>query len=247
MRLFIDDPRQPDDVTVADLRDLAGDLVRSGRPDRVEVAATKSTATDVVTRMDADSEALLRRGIAAARPDDAVLGEEEGASSGTSGITWVIDPVDGTVNYLYGIASYAVSVAAVVGPPDPLEWTVLAGAVHSVVDGRTWTAGLGAGATVDGRPVRVNAERDLGQCLVGTGFGYDADRLRACWSTCGPGSGTSAASARRRSTCASSPRASSTSTTSAASTPGTWLRAPSWRTRREPASRACGAAPRTAR
>ncbi|MGO2042357.1 MAG: hypothetical protein ACTH2O_07225, partial [Cellulosimicrobium funkei] len=70
MRLFIDDPRQPDDVTVADLRDLAerlareaGELVRSGRPDRVEVAATKSTATDVVTRMDADSEALLRRGI----------------------------------------------------------------------------------------------------------------------------------------------------------------------------------------
>lgn len=186
MRLFIDDPRQPDDVTVADLRDLAerlareaGELVRSGRPDRVEVAATKSTATDVVTRMDADSEALLRRGIAAARPDDAILGEEEGASAGTSGVTWVIDPVDGTVNYLYGVASYAVSVAAVVGPPDPLEWTVLAGAVHSVVDDRTWTAGLGAGATLDGRPVHVNAETDLGQCLVGTGFGYDSDRRRA--------------------------------------------------------------------
>ncbi|MTG89018.1 inositol monophosphatase [Cellulosimicrobium sp. BIT-GX5] len=176
----------PDDVTVADLRDLAerlareaGELVRSGRPDQVEVAATKSTATDVVTRMDADSEALLRREIAAARPDDAILGEEEGSSSGTSGITWVIDPVDGTVNYLYGVASYAVSVAAVVGPPDPREWTVLAGAVHSVVDDRTWTAGLGAGATLDGRPVRVNAETDLGQCLVGTGFGYDADRRRA--------------------------------------------------------------------
>lgn len=186
MRLFIDDPRLPDDVTVADLRDLAerlareaGELVRSGRPDQVEVAATKSTATDVVTRMDADSEALLRREIAAARPDDAILGEEEGSSSGTSGITWVIDPVDGTVNYLYGVASYAVSVAAVVGPPDPREWTVLAGAVHSVVDDRTWTAGLGAGATLDGRPVRVNAETDLGQCLVGTGFGYDADRRRA--------------------------------------------------------------------
>lgn len=186
MRLFIDDPRLPDDVTVADLRDLAerlareaGALVRSGRPDQVEVAATKSTATDVVTRMDADSEALLRREIAAARPDDAILGEEEGSSSGTSGITWVIDPVDGTVNYLYGVASYAVSVAAVVGPPDPREWTVLAGAVHSVVDDRTWTAGLGAGATLDGRPVHVNAETDLGQCLVGTGFGYDADRRRA--------------------------------------------------------------------
>jgi myo-inositol-1(or 4)-monophosphatase len=183
---FIDDPRLPDDVTVADLRELAerlaraaGDLVRTGRPDRVEVASTKSSATDVVTRMDADSEALLRREIAAARPDDAVLGEEDGASSGTSGITWVVDPIDGTVNYLYGVASYAVSVAAVVGAPDPQEWTVLAGAVHSVVDGRTWTAGLGGGATVDGRSLRVVEPTSLAQCLVGTGFGYDADRRRA--------------------------------------------------------------------
>lgn len=186
MRLFIDDPRLPDDVTVADLRALAerlareaGGLVRSGRPDRVEVAATKSTATDVVTRMDADSEAFLRRELAAARPDDAILGEEEGASAGTSGITWVIDPIDGTVNYLYGVASYAVSVAAVIGPPDPEEWTVLAGAVHSIVDDRTWTAGLGAGASLDGRAVRVSERTELAQCLVGTGFGYDADRRRS--------------------------------------------------------------------
>jgi len=186
VRFFIDDPRLPDDVTVADLRVLAerlareaGRLVRSGRPDRVEVASTKSTATDVVTRMDADSEALLRRELAAARPDDAILGEEEGSSSGTSGITWVVDPIDGTVNYLYGVASYAVSVAAVVGPPDPQEWTVLAGAVHSIVDDRTWTAGLGAGASLDGRPVHVSERSDLGQCLVGTGFGYDAERRRS--------------------------------------------------------------------
>jgi myo-inositol-1(or 4)-monophosphatase len=183
---FIDDPRLPDDVTVADLRELAerlarsaGDLVRTGRPDRVEVAATKSTATDVVTRMDADSEALLRREIAAARPDDAVLGEEDGSTAGTSGITWVVDPIDGTVNYLYGVASYAVSVAAVVGPVDPLRWTVVAGAVHSVVDGRTWTAGAGGGATLDGRPLRVGGPAELSGCLVGTGFGYDAERRRA--------------------------------------------------------------------
>ncbi|MCB7138134.1 inositol monophosphatase family protein [Cellulosimicrobium marinum] len=186
MHSFIDDPRLPDDVTVADLRRLAehlartaGELVRSGRPERVEVAATKSNATDVVTRMDADSEALLRREIAAARPGDAVLGEEDGASPGTTGITWVVDPIDGTVNYLYGVASYGVSVAAVVGPPDPQEWTVLAGAVHSVVDDRTWTAGLGGGATVDGRPLHVVGPDDLAQCLVGTGFGYDPDRRRA--------------------------------------------------------------------
>ncbi|WP_338068466.1 inositol monophosphatase family protein [Oerskovia turbata] len=185
MSTFIDDPRLPDDVTIAGLRALAermareaGALVRDGRPEHVEVAATKSSAVDVVTAMDAESEALLRRVIARERPDDAILGEEEGASAGTSGLTWVIDPIDGTVNYLYSVASYAISVAVVAGPPDPAEWTVLAGAVHSIVDGRTWTAGLGAGATLDGEPVAVNPAGPLATSLVGTGFGYDADRRR---------------------------------------------------------------------
>lgn len=185
MTFFIDDPRLPDDVTIAGLRALAerlareaGALVRDGRPEHVEVAATKSSAVDVVTAMDAESEALLRRIIARERPDDAILGEEEGASAGTSGLTWVIDPIDGTVNYLYSVASYAISVAVVAGPPDPAEWTVLAGAVHSIVDGRTWTAGLGAGATLDGEPVVVNPAGPLATSLVGTGFGYDADRRR---------------------------------------------------------------------
>ncbi|MBD5787681.1 inositol monophosphatase [Cellulosimicrobium terreum] len=183
---FIDDPRLPDDVTVHSLRELAdrlarsaGAAIRAGRPDRVEVAATKSNAVDVVTRMDRETEAFLRRELAAARPDDAILGEEDGSSEGTSGITWVLDPIDGTVNYLYGVASYAVSVAAVVGPVDPLEWTLVAGAVHSVVDDRTWTAGLGAGATLDGAPLMVGGRRSLDLCLLGTGFGYDADRRRA--------------------------------------------------------------------
>jgi len=182
---FIDDPRLPDDVTIAGLRALAerlareaGTLVRDGRPEHVEVASTKSSAVDVVTAMDAASEALLRRIIATERPHDAILGEEEGASAGTSGLTWVIDPIDGTVNYLYGVASHAISVAVVVGPPDPAGWTVLAGAVHSVVDGRTWTAGLGAGATLDGRPVTANPAGPLATSLVGTGFGYDAGRRR---------------------------------------------------------------------
>jgi myo-inositol-1(or 4)-monophosphatase len=156
----------------------AGELVRAGRPQRVEVAATKSSAVDVVTAMDRASEELLRARIAQLRPDDAVLGEEMGSSGGTSGITWVVDPIDGTVNYLYGVASYAVSVAAVMGPPSPHEWTALAGAVHSVVDGRTWTAGYRRGATCDGRPLALADPAALGLCLVGTGFGYDANRRR---------------------------------------------------------------------
>ncbi|MFI9486530.1 inositol monophosphatase family protein [Promicromonospora sp. NPDC052451] len=176
-------PELPDGVTVTALRDLAvrlataaGALVREGRPERVVVAATKSSEVDPVTVMDRASEDLLREMIAAERPDDAILGEEGDDVPGTSGLTWVLDPIDGTVNYLYGVASWAVSVAVVAGPPEPGAWTVLAGCVHSVADGRTWSAGLGEGATRDGEPVRVGSASSLGTSLVGTGFGYDAGR-----------------------------------------------------------------------
>ncbi|MFB9954032.1 inositol monophosphatase family protein [Cellulomonas denverensis] len=81
----------------------AGDLVRRGRPDRVDVAATKSSEVDPVTAMDLASEAHLRSLIAEHRPGDAILGEEDGLLPGSTGITWVLDPIDGTVNYLYGV------------------------------------------------------------------------------------------------------------------------------------------------
>lgn len=155
----------------------AGDLVRSSRPDTVAVSGTKSSAVDVVTQMDLACEALVRTVISRHRPDDGVFGEEDGHVQGTSGVTWVIDPIDGTVNYLYGIPAHAVSVAAVAGPADPARWTLLAGCVHAV-DGRTWTAGLGRGAHLDGRPVAVNAAVPLAQSLVGTGFGYTVTRRR---------------------------------------------------------------------
>ncbi|SKC72625.1 myo-inositol-1(or 4)-monophosphatase [Krasilnikoviella flava] len=173
----------PPGTDVEELRALArslareaGALVREGRPARVEVAATKSSAVDPVTAMDRASEELLRTRLAAERPDDAILGEEGDDVPGTSGLTWVLDPIDGTVNYLYGVSSYAVSVAVVAGPPDPERWTALAGCVHSVVDGRTWTAARGGGAERDGRALRVSAPPSLAQSLVGTGFGYAAER-----------------------------------------------------------------------
>ncbi len=165
-------------VLAADLAREAGEMVRRGRPRDVAVAATKSSPIDVVTAMDLASEALIRARIAAVRPDDGILGEEQGLLPGSSGITWVIDPIDGTVNYLYGIPAYAVSVAAVTGPPRPDAWTVVAGCVHSVADGRVWTAGLGEGAWCDGSPVQVNDPVPLAQSLLGTGFGYTADRRR---------------------------------------------------------------------
>lgn len=174
-------------VTIAEqLAREAGRMVHEGRPDRVEVAATKSSAVDVVTAMDLASEELLRRRLAELRPRDGILGEEQGFVPGTSGVTWVVDPIDGTVNYLYGIPSYAVSVAAVVGPvgddgraPDPATWTVLAGCVHAPSDGRTFTAGRGTGARLDGRGLSIGEERPLNGCLVGTGFGYLASRRRS--------------------------------------------------------------------
>lgn len=177
------DPLGPGDLTALGtlaerLAREAGALVREGRPRRVDVASTKTSPIDVVTAMDLASEALLRRVLEEERPDDGVLGEEEGHVAGTSGVTWVLDPIDGTVNYLYGIPAYAVSVAAVTGPPVPGEWTVQAACVHSVADGRTWTAVRGRGAHLDGVRLTVNAAVPLGESLVGTGFGYTEERRR---------------------------------------------------------------------
>jgi myo-inositol-1(or 4)-monophosphatase len=154
----------------------SGAMIRTGRPDDVEVAATKSSAQDVVTAMDLAVEAHLRERLAQLRPDDAILGEEGGSSDGTSGVTWVVDPIDGTVNYLYGLPSYSVSVAAVVGPPDPAAWTVVAACVHAPADGRTFVAALGRGATLDGAPIQVRTSTSLLDSLVGTGFGYRVER-----------------------------------------------------------------------
>ena len=113
------------------------------------------------------------------RPDDGVLGEEGGSRAGTSGITWVVDPIDGTVNYLYGLPAWAVSVAAVSGDADPATWTVLAGCVHAPATGETWTAARGAGAHLDGRRLAMTPAPPLERCLLGTGFGYVAQRRRA--------------------------------------------------------------------
>jgi myo-inositol-1(or 4)-monophosphatase len=158
----------------------AGDLVRATSAGRVDVAATKTSPTDVVTATDRASEQLLRELLGAARPDDALLGEEAGWEPGRSGLTWVVDPIDGTVNYTYGIPAYSVSVAVVSGRPDvPGEWEPVAGCVHDVPSGETWTAARGLGARLDGRPVTARPAPALSDALLATGFGYRAERRRA--------------------------------------------------------------------
>ncbi|MRH27815.1 inositol monophosphatase [Microbacterium sp. SYP-A9085] len=155
----------------------AGALARRRRAEGVHIAATKSGVADIVTAADREVEALIRRRLADARPGDGFLGEESGADVGTSGITWVVDPIDGTVNYAYGIPAYAVSIAAVEGPPDPTTWTALAAAVYGAAIDELFTAVRGGGAWVHtaAGPTRLQVNPmpvDVG-ALLATGFGYD--------------------------------------------------------------------------
>ncbi|NYD41606.1 inositol monophosphatase family protein [Nocardioides panaciterrulae] len=146
-------------------------LVRGRAAQGVSVAATKSSEVDVVTEADRACEALIRRMLRERRPEDAFLGEEEAESGGTSGVRWVVDPIDGTVNFLYGLPQYAVSVAAEV------HGEVVAGVVINAATGTEYAAHLtgdGAVATRDGEPIGVRAPAPLSQRLVATGFNYDA-------------------------------------------------------------------------
>jgi myo-inositol-1(or 4)-monophosphatase len=146
----------------------AAALVRERRADGVTVADTKSSAVDVVTEVDRASEDLVRRRLLAARPDDAILGEEGGSTDGGSGVRWIVDPIDGTVNFLYGVPHYAVSIAAEV------DGSVVAGVVADVAHGTTYTATAGGGAHRDGVPLAVRGPAPMSERLVMTGFGYDA-------------------------------------------------------------------------
>ncbi|MFW7415268.1 inositol monophosphatase family protein [Demequina sp. SO4-18] len=152
----------------------AASLIIDGRA-RAEVAATKSSPIDIVTQMDLAAERLLRDRLAELRPDDAILGEEGDDSPGTSGITWVLDPIDGTVNYLYGLPHFAVSVAAVAGEPTPQTWTALAGAVHDG-SGVLWSASRDGGAWRNGEPLVRTDAPGLDGTLLATGFQYVAQR-----------------------------------------------------------------------
>ncbi|MEV0120392.1 inositol monophosphatase family protein [Streptomyces sp. NPDC050703] len=148
----------------------AGAFLRDGRPADLGVAATKTSAVDVVTEMDLASEKLITDFLAERRPDDGVLGEEGASFEGSSGVQWVIDPIDGTVNYLYGRPDWSVSVAA------RKDGETLVGVVYAPVRGETSRAVLGGGAFLDDEPTRVRPAPPFEQALVGTGFGYVAER-----------------------------------------------------------------------
>jgi myo-inositol-1(or 4)-monophosphatase len=154
----------------------AAELARTRRRAGVDVAASKSSLVDIVTEADREVERMVVDRLLAARPDDGILGEEGASVAGTSGLTWVIDPIDGTVNYFYDIPAYAVSIALVEGDPEPTTWRALSGVVINGATGERFEALRGEGARLDGRDIRVADAVPASMALVGTGFGYDAGR-----------------------------------------------------------------------
>lgn len=170
---------------LTDLRTLAEEVARHAgaeivrlRAAGVNVAETKSSSVDIVTAADRAAETLIVEALQRVRPTDGILGEEGHSFDGSSGITWVIDPIDGTVNYLYGLPAYCVSIAATV--PDALGYAdgrrPVAAAVFNPVTNEMFTAAETLGATLNGSTIQVGAREDLASSLVATGFGYTAER-----------------------------------------------------------------------
>jgi myo-inositol-1(or 4)-monophosphatase len=167
-------------MSAAELRELAERVAREAGAQLLEAfggpaleVEAKSTPTDLVSAADKAAEELIVSRISAARPGDGFLGEEGADETGSSGLRWVVDPLDGTANFLFGIPQWAVSIAV----EDAAG--VLAGVVYDPPRGELWAAERDGPATLDGRPVRGSQRAELATALVATGFGYDAEVRRA--------------------------------------------------------------------
>ena len=159
-------------VLACDLALQAGDLIRRGRRSGVGDVDTKSSTTDMVTEFDRASEALIVQALREHRPNDAIIGEEGTADTGTSGVRWHIDPIDGTTTFFYDLPGYAVSIAAA-----DHEGT-LAGAVYVPATNELFSAARGEGATLNDAPIHCSATRDVSNTLLATGFSYSPEVRR---------------------------------------------------------------------
>lgn len=146
----------------------AGDLLLE-RFGHVRGVETKTTPTDPVSDADRDTEELILSAIQSARPDDGILSEEGGREESQSGVTWIIDPLDGTVNYLFGLPAWSVSIALTD------DEGLLAGVVFDPCMAELFSALRGSGARLNGQAIHVSDRRDLATALIGTGFSYDAE------------------------------------------------------------------------
>lgn len=162
---------------LADLAESAARRAAAGLRDLVEtdavITATKSSPTDLVTEADRATEAQIITDLTAARPHDGILAEESGHRDGTSGVTWIIDPIDGTTNFVYSLAGFGISIAAL------LDGEVVAGVVMDPIRAEVFRATRGGGATRNGRPLDARRGSDLARALIGTGFAYRAERRSA--------------------------------------------------------------------
>lgn len=148
----------------------AGTMAAEGRRRGTPAGDSKSSATDMVTEWDRASERLVVDGLRRARPDDGFLGEEGSTEPGSSGVFWLVDPIDGTTNFLYDLPGWAVSIAAADADG------ALVGAVYVPSSGELFAARRGGGATLDGRPIRCTTTPDPATSLLATGFSYDPAR-----------------------------------------------------------------------
>lgn len=147
----------------------AGELLLERYDGPVRGVASKSTRTDMVSDADRDAEALIQRLLAQERPEDGLLAEEGASAPGENGRRWVVDPLDGTTNYLYRFPSWAVSVAL------EQDEDAVVGVVHDPLADETFTATRGEGAHLNGEPIAVGGAEQLATALVATGFYYDAE------------------------------------------------------------------------
>ena len=175
---MFDEPEQNQFPTAASLEQLAchvglaaSVIVREGYGN-AQALRSKSSPTDIVTQTDIDSENLVRSLLADLSPNSGVLGEEGGGTDPGRAVQWIIDPLDGTINFLYGVPLFAVSIAAAI------EGVVVAGAVIDVLRKDVFSAHLGGGASLNNEPITASKCEQLSRALVMTGFSYSAD-LRA--------------------------------------------------------------------
>ncbi|MGA0961705.1 MAG: inositol monophosphatase family protein [Ilumatobacteraceae bacterium] len=167
-----------DSADVDDLRSLCIDLAVSaatraaeGRAQRARLdAETKSSVTDLVTEFDRAAENYIRERLSSERPRDGVVGEEGVDVPNTSGLTWIVDPIDGTTNFVFGLPAWGCSIAVTRGD------TILAGAVHLPALRETYSAALGKGASLNGNNLTSSQSTSLHTALVATGFAYDSQR-----------------------------------------------------------------------
>src|SRR5947209_8197023 len=152
----VTDPRELA-ALAAELAQAAGEVLRR-RPADLGIES-KTTPTDAVTVVDRAAEKLVLDGLRERRPNDRVVAEESGDAPGTGDVVWYVDPLDGTVNYLYGLPPYAVSIGAVV------DEVPVAGAVYDVTRDELYLAAAGAGATCNGRPLRCTSQSDVSLSL----------------------------------------------------------------------------------